>query len=110
MLFEKVTIGTDEVTLCCCGSVIKCYKDIFNEDFLTAISKDATDMNRYVQMGFVMAKFAELNDRNAVSKLTSDDFYTWLDKYSTGDIINAVEKIATIFMKESKGTVASKKG
>lgn len=110
MLYERVKIGEDEVTLCCCGSVIKCYKDIFDEDFLTAIAKDATDINRYVQMGFVMVKFAELNDRNAVSKLTKNDFYDWLDKYTTGDLVNAVEKIASVFMKESKGTVASKKG
>lgn len=109
MLYEKVQIGEDEVTLCSCGSTIKCYKDIFDEDFLTAISKDATDMNRYVQMGFVMAKFAELNDRTAVSKLTKADFYDWLDKYTTGDLIVAVEKIANVFMKESRGTVASKK-
>lgn len=109
MLYEKVQIGEDEVMLCSCGSTIKCYKDIFDEDFLTAISKDATDMNRYVQMGFVMAKFAELNNRTAVSKLTKADFYDWLDKYTTGDLIVAVEKIANVFMKESRGTVASKK-
>lgn len=110
MLYEKVTIGTEEVTLCCCGSVIKCYKDIFNEDFLTAVSKDATDTNLYMRMGFVMAKFAELNDRNAVSRLTMDDFYDWIDRFTTGDLINAVEKIATVFMRESKGSVAAKKG
>lgn len=109
MLYEKIMIGEEEVTLCSCGSTIKCYKDIFDEDFLTAITKDATDMNRYVQMGFVMAKFAELNDRNAVSKLTKADFYDWLDKYTTGDLVNAVEKIATVFMKESKGSVSAKK-
>lgn len=109
MLYERIKIGTEEVTLCCCGSVIKCYKDLFNEDFLTAISKDATDINRYIQMGFVMAKFAELGDRNAVSKLPMDEFYAWLDRFTTGDLVNAVEKIATIFMKESKGTVPSKK-
>lgn len=109
MLYEKINIGDEEITLCMCGSVIKCYKDIFDEDFLTGISKDATDMNRYVQMGFVMAKFAELTNRNEVSKLTKNDFYDWLDRFSTGDLINATEKIATAFMKESRGTVASKK-
>lgn len=109
MLFETVKIGKDDVALCCCGSTVKCYKDIFDEDFLTAITKDATDMNKYIQMGFVMAKFAELNNREAVSRLTKDDFYEWLDKYSTGDLVVAVEKIATVFMKESSGSVAAKK-
>ena len=109
MLYEKVKIGNDEVTMCFCGSVIKCYADVFGEDFLKAITKDATDMSKYVQMGFIMAKFAELNKRDAVSRLTQDDFYDWLDKYTTGDLVMAVEKIATLFMKESGGTVAAKK-
>lgn len=109
MLYDKITIGTEEVTMSCCGSVIKCYKDIFSEDFLAEVGKDATNTNLYLRMGFVMAKFAELNNRDAVSRLTWDDFYDWIDHYSTGDLILAVEKIATLFMKESKGTVAAKK-
>ena len=109
MLYETIKIGNDDVTLCSCGSTIKCYKDVFGEDFLTALSKDATDMNNYLQMGFVMAKFAELKERDAVSRLTKSDFLDWCDKYTTGDLVVAVEKVATIFMKESAGTVASKK-
>lgn len=74
MLYEKVKIGKEEVTLCMSASVIPCYKNVFGEDFLKAISKDAQNMDLYMKMGFIMAKFADLHDRAAVSRLTEKDF------------------------------------
>lgn len=109
MLYEKIKIGGKEVALCCCASVIPCYKNVFDEDFLKNVTKAPDDMDLYMRMGFIMAKFAETNDRAAVCRLTENDFYDWLDQFSSGDIINAVENIATIFMKESGGTVKAKK-
>lgn len=109
MFYEKINIGSEEVTLCVCASVIPCFKNIFGEDFLKSVGKDPENMDLYMKMGFVMAKFAELGDRGAVNKLTENDYCDWLDRFQTGDIIQSVEKIATVFMREAKGSVKSKK-
>lgn len=108
MFIETVKIGELSVQMCACASVLPAYRNIFGEDFLKVVSADTQDMSVYIRMGFVMAMFAE-KTRAEVNKLTVDNFYEWLDQFSTGDMVNAIAEIATVFIKESGGSVAAKK-
>ena len=109
MFIETVKIGERDVQLCCCASIMPCFKNVFGEDFLKAVTNDPEDVELFMKMGFIMAQFAELKDRNAVSHLTQDDFGDWLDQFPMASLIKATGKIAQIIMKESGGSVPSKK-
>lgn len=109
MYIETVKIGETEVPMCVCASVIPCYKNIFNEDFLRKASSEPDNIDLFLRMGFVMAKFAELGDRAKVNRLTQNDFMDWLDSFRSGEIVTAAADIAVVFMKESGGEVSAKK-
>lgn len=109
MFIETVNIGETPVQMCVCASVIPCYRNIFNEDFLRKAAAEPDNIDLFLRMGFVMAKFAELNDRGKVNRLTPNDFMEWLDQFKTGDIIKAAGDIALVFMSEASPGVEAKK-
>ena len=109
MYIDTVKIGETEVKMCASASVIPCYKNIFNEDFLRKAAAEPDNIDLFLRMGFVMAKFAELQDRAAVNRLTQNDFLDWLDQFRSGEIVVAAADIATVFMNEAGGEVAAKK-
>lgn len=109
MLYSKVKIGDEEVLLCCAASVTVCYYNIFHEDFMAMMSKEESITGAFTKMAFVMAKFGELGSRKAVSKLTVDDYGDWLDKFTFGDLTNALPAIQEVFMSSAQETVTSKK-
>lgn len=109
MFIESVTIDGKEVQLCCCASIMPCFKNVFGIDFLKAASSDPEDISTFIKMGFIMAKMAELNNRGAVSRLTQNDYAEWLDQFSVSGILKSSKDIADILVKESRGTIESKK-
>ena len=109
MFIETVTIGDEPVKMCVCASVIPCYRNIFGEDFLRKAAAEPDNIDLFLRMGFVMAKFAELDDRAKVNRLTPSDFMDWLDQFRSGDIVKAAGDIALVFMAEAGGEVAAKK-
>lgn len=109
MYIETVKIGETDVQLCVCASIIPCYRNIFNEDFLRKASAEPDNIDLFLRMGFVMAKFAELGDRAKVNRLTPNDYMDWLDQFRSGEIVTAAADIATVFMTEASGQVAAKK-
>lgn len=109
MLFSKVKIGEEEVLLCSAASVTLCYYNIFHEDFMAIMAKEERVADSFTKMAFVMAKFGELGNRKAVSKLTVEDYGDWLDKFSFGDLTAALPAIQEVFMKSTEEAATSKK-
>jgi len=109
MFIETVNIGDTPVKMCVCASIIPCYRNIFNEDFLRKAAAEPDNIDLFLRMGFVMAKFAELNDRAQVNRLTTNDFMEWLDQFRSGDIVQAAGEIALVFMRDAAGNVEAKK-
>jgi hypothetical protein len=60
-------------------------------------------------MAFVMAKFGELGNRKAVSKLTVDDFGDWLDQFSNGELLAVLSQFEELYMASNTSGVTSKK-
>lgn len=110
MLYSKISIGDKEILFCACASVNVCYFNIFHEDFIKTVTKDEDiATSAFMRMAFVMAKYAELNDRKAVNRLTEDDYCAWLDEFSTGDFVNALPDIQGLYMGATTGEVPAKK-
>ena len=109
MLYERIEIGGKEHTFCICASVNVCYQNVFHEDFIKIVSNGEESTSAFMKMAFIMAKFAELNDRKLVNQLTLDDYCDWLDQFTPGEIILALPKVEEAYMRESAGTVKTKK-
>lgn len=109
MLYHKIKIGDEDVVLCCAASITVCYNSIFGEDFMAMMTHEELVTGAFTKMAFVMAKFGELGNRKAVSKLTKDDYGDWLDRFSFGDLTNALPEIQEIFMASTRESVPAKK-
>ena len=109
-MYQKITIGDVELMFCACASVNVCFNNIFHEDFIKMISTDeGLATSAMMKMAFVMAKFGETNDRKAVNRLTEDDYCAWLDQFTTGELIEALPQIQTLYMNSNQGSVDAKK-
>ena len=110
MMYQKITIGNKELMFCACASVNVCYFNVFHEDFIKALSSDeGLAASTMMKMAFIMQKFADLNDRKAVNRLTIDDYCDWLDQFTTGDFVEALPKIEAAYMESNTQTVDAKK-
>ena len=109
MMYKKVKVGAEELTLCACASVNVCYFNVFHEDFIKMIADDGLATSAMMKMAFVMNKYGELNDRKAVMRQTMDDYCDWLDQFTTGELVAALPEIQTFYMASTGTTVGSKK-
>lgn len=109
MLYSKVKIGEEEVLFCTAASVTMCYYNIFHEDFMAMMAKEERIADSFTKMAFVMAKMGELGNRKLVSKLTIEDYGDWLDKFSFGDLTQALPEIQEAFMRSTQESATSKK-
>ena len=109
MMYQKIAVGNTELEFCACASVNVCYYNVFHEDFIKAISNDGMEATTMMKMAFIMAKFAELNDRKAVNRQTEDDYCNWLDQFSIGDLIEALPSIQEFYMGTATGSASAKK-
>lgn len=110
MMYQKIAVGDTEVEFCACASVNVCYWNIFHEDFLKEISSgNGLEASTTMKMAFVMAKFAELNDRKAVNRMTEDNYCDWLDQFTTGELVEALPAIQDFYMQAAKGSTNAKK-
>ena len=109
-MYKKIKIGAEEQTFCACASVNICYLNVFHEDFIKLVSTDeGLATAAMMKMAFIMAKFADLNDRKAVNRLTLDDYCDWLDRFTTGELIGALPEIQLFYMSSNDQMVDSKK-
>lgn len=101
-MFRIVKIGDKEVPMLAMASVNIYYKRVFGIDPLVLQdgSREMTpgeNINLYLGMGFIMAKMAELKDRQKMRQLNEDDYIDWLEQYDNADLINAVVDIAAVY-------------
>lgn len=109
-MYNKVMVGSKELTFCACASVNVCYFNVFHEDFIKMISTDeGLATSAMMRMAFIMAKFGELNNRKAVNRLTEDDYCDWLDQFTTGDLVAVLPEIQNLYMTSNGQTVDAKK-
>lgn len=110
MLYKKIQVGEKEINFCASASVNVCYLNVFHQDFIKMISTDeGMAASAVMQMAFIMAKFAELNDRKKVNRLTEDDYCDWLDQFTTGDLVEALPEVQTFYMASTGQMVGAKK-
>lgn len=110
MMYTKLKVGAEELTLCACASVNVCYFNVFHEDFIKMISSDeGLATSAMMKMAFIMAEFGRLNDRKKVNRLTEDNYCDWLDQFTTGELVAALPEIQNFYMASTTGTVDSKK-
>lgn len=96
-MFNNVKIGDRIVPMLAMASSDVYYKNIFHEDPLKAQTVNNDDVggliNFHMRMAFVMAKYAELHDRNEMAKLNEDSYLDWLDQFERMDLMNALEDV-----------------
>lgn len=110
MMYTKLKVGAEELTLCACASVNVCYFNVFHEDFIKMISTDeGLATSAMMKMAFIMAEFGRLNDRKKVNRLTEDNYCDWLDQFTTGELVAALPEIQNFYMASAVGVVDSKK-
>ena len=111
-MYNIVKIGEKDVPMLSMASVDIYYRNIFHEDaFKTQVeAKDEADsVNFILQMGFVMAKFAELKDRKEMNKLNEDSFLEWLDQFERTDLLNALVDVQKTYEGQSVTAAEAKK-
>lgn len=100
-MYRVVTIGDKEVPMLALASVDVYYKRLFREDPLSTMTrKEAEDGDKTriaFGMGFIMAKYAEAQDRKKMMSLTNDEYLDWLDQFDYGDFLEAVPDILSLY-------------
>lgn len=99
-MFDIVKIGEQEVPMLAMASVDVFYRNIFHEDPILAQTRDQDEGSAilfYEQMGFVMAKFAELKKSSEMRKLNEDAYVDWLCQFSRSDYISALPDIMNVY-------------
>ena len=112
-MYRIIRIGDKEIPMKAMASVDRYYKRIFHVDPIKLQSSgeiDDGDMVEFVmQMGFIMAKFAELNDGAKMANLNEDDYTAWLDGFERTDYLNALLDIRLAYEGQSATVVEAKK-
>jgi len=111
-MYQIIKIGEKSVPMKAMASVDLYYRNIFHEDPIKLQSTNAGDegdlINFVMRMGFVMAKFAEL-DRKQMSSLNEESYIEWLDNFERADYLNALVDIRLIYEGQSATTSDAKK-
>lgn len=100
-MYQVVKIGEKEVPMLSMASVDVYYRQIFHKDAIKLQSSkefDEGDLINFVcEMGFVMAKFAELKDRKEIAKLTDDNYLEWLDQFDRAEFMAALPDVRMVY-------------
>lgn len=111
-MFNNIKIGEKVVPMLCMASTDLYYRHIFHRDAIKFQMGDADEgdlINFVSEMGFVMAKYAELKDRKEMLKLNEDAFLEWLDGFERADFIQALPEIRMTYEGQQIGTSDAKK-
>lgn len=114
MAYKLVKIGGKEVPMMAMASINIYYKRIFGRDPIKVQATKDYDLgdqiNLYLEMGFVMAKFYELKaDRKEMAKLNEDAYMDWLEQFEYADYMAAVPAITELYEGQSASTSQEKK-
>lgn len=111
-MYNLVKIGEKNVPMLSMASVDLYYRNIFHRDAikLQMGNVDEGDLINFVsEMGFVMAKFAEIKDRKEMLKLNEDAYIEWLDGFERAEYINALPDIRLTYEGQQVGSSDAKK-
>lgn len=112
-MYQVIKIGEKEVPMMSMASVDVYYRQIFHKDAIKLqSSKDFDDgdlINFICEMGFVMAKFAELKNRKDMAKLNEDMYLDWLDTFERTDYLAALADIRMVYEGQQIPVTESKK-
>ena len=111
-MFDIVKIGEQEVPMLAMASVDVFYRNIFHEDPILVQTRNQDEGSAilfFEQMGFVMAKFAELKDRKEMAKLNEDAFLDWLDQFDRVEYLNALADIRLTYEGQQLAAADAKK-
>lgn len=100
-MYQEVKIGDKTVPMMAMASVDYFYEQIFHEDPIKLQAAETFDTGALFKlvekMGYVMAKFAELKDRNEMRKLNMDSFMEWLDQFERSAYMEALPAIRAVY-------------
>lgn len=112
-MYQVVHIGDKEIPMLSMASVDVYYRQIFKKDSVKIQSSkdfDEGDLINFVgEMGFVMAKFAELKDRKEMAKLNEDAFIEWLEGFDRAEFMAALPDIRMVYEGQQIPVSESKK-
>lgn len=111
-MYNVVKVGETDVPMLSMASCDIYYRNIFHEDAIKLQSKEMDEgdlINFIMRMGFVMAKFAELKNREEMRKLNEDMFVDWLDGFERSDYLNALPDIRATYEGQRVATSEEKK-
>lgn len=100
-MFDTVKIGDKDVPMLAMASADVYYKHCFGADPLAVQTQDDPPMSDVItlfqQMGFIMAKFAELKSRKEMLKLNEEAFIDWIEQFDRADLIKALPDIRAVY-------------
>lgn len=98
-MYGKVTIGDKDIPMLANAATPFRFKSIFHTDILQNMMKgDEGDVTEYEKLAFVMAMQAEKKD---MTKLSEEDFISWLEDFEFTDVVNALPQVVNIYMKNT---------
>lgn len=111
-MYNLIKIGDKDVPMLSMASVDIYYRNVFHKDAIK-LQSDGLDegdlINFVMEMGFIMAKFAELKDRKEMAKLNYDSFIEWMDGFDRSDYLNALVDIRLTYEGQSVTNADAKK-
>jgi len=110
-MYKLVKIGDKEVPMMAMASSDVYYKRVFGEDPLKIVTAQETgdSTNLLFQMGFILAKQAELRDRKKMMALTLNDYVDWLDQFEYSDYLESLSDVAAVYYGNKATTSQEKK-
>lgn len=111
-MYKTVKIGDVNVPMAATAVVDYLYKAIFRADPIVKQDSGmspAEAIEFYIEMGFVMAKFAEVGSYKEMKNLSEDDFMDWLVQFGRGDLIFAVPEIQKVYDGQNEAVAEEKK-
>lgn len=111
-MYEVVKIGAQEVPMLAMASVDVFYRNIFHEDPIALQARgldEGAAITFFEQMGFVMAKYAELKKASEMRKLNEDAYLDWLSQFSRGEYIEALPDVMDVYNGQQVTNSGSKK-
>lgn len=104
-MYTTITIDGKEMGLSANAATPFRYKQVFNSDLFAVLGneKRAEEEGAEVvtKLAYIMHRQAEKAD---MSKLSEDDFITWLEEFSAMAFVNSAEDIINAYMDSTTGT------
>lgn len=91
------------------GTIDICIRKLFNRDLMSSLTKvnkdDSSEVSELTyEMAFVMNKRADLGSWKKVCELTEDDYYDWLDQFSSNSLLQSSKEIMDLYIQNKKTT------